>query len=101
MTRSLIFLSALLLALVNFSAFPSHIADGVLQPDIGRNPLKTYVIAAVPTAPYTCRLGAVGDYIYVDDTNDTAEAYICFCGVDADDTTYLWLKVEDNTADCF
>ena len=59
------------------------------------------VVAAVPAAPFTCAIGVRGWLIYVDDTNDTAEAYTCFCGVDADDATYIWLKVQDPAVDCF
>jgi hypothetical protein len=59
------------------------------------------VISATPSAPFTCDVNQIAKQIYVDDTDDTAEAYLCFCGTDADDTSYIWLKVENPAADCF
>lgn len=59
------------------------------------------VISDTPSAPFTCALQHVAKQIYVDDTNDTAEAYLCFCGQDADDTTWIWLKSQDPSVDCF
>jgi len=59
------------------------------------------IIQAVPAAPYTCTVDFIGNMIYVDDTDDGAEAYLCFCGEDADDATYVWLKVEATATDCF
>jgi len=59
------------------------------------------VVAAVPAAPFICEVSVRGWLIYVDDTNATAESFLCYCGTDADDTTYIWLKAEDPTADCF
>jgi hypothetical protein len=98
--RTLIIVT-LFLAAFSWSAFPSHTADGVVLPDVGRSPMKAYVIAAVPAAPYPCRAESRGDMIYVDDTNDTDEADICFCGIDADDVTYIWMTFDDHTVDCF
>jgi len=59
------------------------------------------VIAAVPAQPFACDATQRARLIYVDDTNDTAEAFLCFCGTDADDTTYRWLKVNDPATNCF
>jgi hypothetical protein len=59
------------------------------------------VVAAVPAAPFACAVDHIGKVIYVDDNNDTAEAYLCFCGTDADDASYIWLKAENPATDCF
>jgi hypothetical protein len=64
-------------------------------------PVYPQVIAAVPAAPFACAATQLGKVIYVDDNNDTAEAYLCFCGLDADDTTPIWLKAENPATDCF
>lgn len=64
-------------------------------------PVQPQVVSASPSAPFACALGVRGKMIYVDDTDDTAESYLCFCGVDADDATYIWLRVADPTANCF
>lgn len=58
-------------------------------------------VAAVPAQPHACDASHLGQLIYVDDSNDTTESYLCFCGLDADDTTHIWLKVADPTANCF
>lgn len=63
--------------------------------------IQPQVVAAVPSQPYACDVNQRGRLLYVDDTDDTAESYLCFCGVDADDATYAWLKVEDPATDCF
>jgi len=63
--------------------------------------VQPQVVEAVPAQPYACAAAHRGRLLYVDDTNDTAEAYLCFCGVDADDTTYIWLKVQDPAVNCF
>ena len=67
----------------------------------GSPKVQPQVVATVPAQPYACAVGQRGRLIYVDDTNDTAEAYLCFCGVDADDNTYVWLKAEDPATNCF
>lgn len=36
----------------------------------------------------------------VDDTNDTAAAMLCWCRRGADDTTYAWVSIHDNTTAC-
>jgi hypothetical protein len=59
------------------------------------------VISATPSAPFTCTVTQIAKQIYVDDTDDGAEAYLCFCGTDADDTSYIWLKEQDPSVDCF
>lgn len=59
------------------------------------------VVAAAPAQPYACAVGHRGRIIYVDDNNSTTEAYLCFCGTDADDSTYVWMKVEDPATNCF
>lgn len=59
------------------------------------------VVDAAPSQPFACAAAHLGKVIYVDDTNDTAEAYLCFCGLDADDTTPIWLKAENPATDCF
>jgi hypothetical protein len=64
-------------------------------------PVYPQEVGATPAAPYTCSVTHRGKMIYVDDSNDTAEAYLCFCGVDADDSSYVWLKAEAPATDCF
>ena len=72
-------------------------ADGKVE----LGPVTPQVVNAAPAQPFTCDAGVRGVMIYVDDTDDTAEAFICFCGVDADDSTYIWLRAGDSTQDCF
>lgn len=57
-------------------------------------------VSATPTEPYVCAAATAGGMVYVDDTDDTAPARMCFCGTTADDTTYDWLQVNDPTAAC-
>jgi len=64
-------------------------------------PVWPQVVSATPTEPFACAVGVRGKLIYVDDTNATAESFLCFCGTDADDATYIWLRVADPTANCF
>ena len=64
-------------------------------------PVYPQVVAAVPAAPFACAAAHIGKIIYVDDNNDTAEAFLCFCGIDADDVTHIWLKAESPATDCF
>ena len=59
------------------------------------------VISDAPSAPFTCSVNYIGWLIYVDDTNDTSEAFICHCGTDADDSSYLWLRTDIPGTDCF
>jgi hypothetical protein len=59
------------------------------------------VVAAAPAQPYACVVAHRGRMIYVDDNNDTLEAFTCFCGVDADDATYVWLRTANPAANCF
>jgi hypothetical protein len=55
-------------------------------------------LTATPTEPVACAAGTFGQLTVVNDTNDGAVSYLCYCGQGADDTTYDWLKVSDNTA---
>jgi hypothetical protein len=64
-------------------------------------PVYPLVISDSPSAPFTCDIDQKGKVIYVDDNDDGAEAYLCFCGVDADDTNYEWFKYEAPATDCF
>lgn len=52
------------------------------------------ILAATPSAPYTCDVDAVGTVVYVDDTDDVLGGRFCFCGRIADGS-YDWL---DQTA---
>lgn len=58
-------------------------------------------VAAVPAQPHACDATHLGQLIYVDDTNDTAESFLCFCGIDADDTTHIWLRADAPATNCF
>ena len=59
------------------------------------------IVNTTPSQPFVCSATYRGVVIYVDDTDDTKEAYLCFCGVDADDVTYIWLKVDNPANNCF
>jgi hypothetical protein len=59
------------------------------------------VISAAPAQPFACTIATRGTIIFVEDTDDTAESFLCTCGIDADDATYIWLRVADPTANCF
>jgi len=45
------------------------------------------------TISETCNSANRGLMAYVDDTDDTTEASMYFCGVDVDDTTPIWIKI--------
>lgn len=80
------------------------LAADVTQVDtagIGSPKVQPQVVAAVPAQPYVCDINQRGRIIYVDDTNDTNESFLCFCGTDADDSSYIWMKVEDPNTNCF
>lgn len=53
-----------------------------------------------PTAPQACGAGYEGGIVFVDDTDDAAAAFLCFCGKGADDTTYSWQKVANPGTAC-
>lgn len=55
---------------------------------------------AAPTTVVTCAAAAQGAIQYVDDTNDTAAGFLCFCGKGADDSTYSWQKVAAPGTSC-
>lgn len=86
-------LLVLVFGLLGATRYVDNSGDGI--------PIYPQVVDAAPSAPFTCAVGVRGKFIYVDDSNDTAEAYLCFCGVDADDSTYIWLKAQDPTVNCF
>mgnify|MGYP001568262241 CR=1 FL=1 len=89
-----------LLALQDNSVIVAEIRhDGLIQSDIGFQPVT--VTNVTPAEPYACAVGVSGVMIQVNDSNDTAESYMCFCGVDANDATYIWLKVQNPAVNCF
>lgn len=108
MKKLVIILWILAIAVVCYG-FPSENADGVWKSRIiGREKsqysydnVKAYEIAAVTAAPYACTADHIGDMVYQDDTDDTDEAYICYCGTDADDATYVWLQINWAGQDCW
>jgi len=59
------------------------------------------VIDDAPAEPFDCLVDQRGKELYVDDTNDGAEAYLCFCGTTANDVLYEWVKIEDPNTVCF
>lgn len=59
------------------------------------------IVNLAPAQPYACDVSVRGNIIYIDDTNDLGESYLCFCGVDADDATYLWMRAYDPAVECF
>jgi len=59
------------------------------------------VVLGVPVAPFVCTVDHIGKQTYVDDTNDTNEAYLCFCGDSNDAGAYKWMKTESPAVDCF
>lgn len=54
--------------------------------------------AATVSAPVTCNSTNIGVLQVVNDTNDAAVTTLCYCGQQADDSTYDWLQVADNAA---
>ncbi len=73
--------------------------DGLIQSDIGFQPVT--VTNVTPAQPYSCVAAVSGVIIHVNDSNDTAESFMCFCGVDADDSTYGWFRVANPAVNCF
>lgn len=57
------------------------------------------VVGTNPVEPYDCTASQEGRPLYVNDTDDSAASYFCFCGVKADDTSYEWLR--NDGSDCF
>lgn len=53
-----------------------------------------------PAITTSCISGREGMLHYVDDSNDTVEAYMCFCADVDDGTTFAWRRVADPTAAC-
>ena len=92
-TFKILFIISLFLAVISLAA-------ARFSSDRGRTYLKI-ISAAVPAEPYDCTADNEGELLYVNDTNDTDESYTCFCGIDADDTTYEWFKLEEPNTDCF
>lgn len=62
--------------------------------------VPTGIANALPTKPTCATSVNAGQIIYVDDSNDTAVAMLCVCRADADDTTYSWVQISDNTSAC-
>ena len=89
-----------LLSLVDNSAEVANVQhDGLVQSDVGYLPVT--VTSATPAEPYDCVVGVSGVIIHVNDSNDTLESFLCFCGVDADDATYEWFRVASPSTNCF
>lgn len=65
------------------------------------SPLRFYRIEdAAPAEPFACDgSGDAGSTVYVDDTNDGAASYLCFCGRDGSNTRD-WLRVDDPSTPC-
>jgi hypothetical protein len=55
-------------------------------------------VGAVATEPIACAAGTLGTVTVINDTNDGAVTHVCYCGQQANDTTYDWLKITDNSA---
>ena len=68
---------------------------------LGSPVVQPQVVGTSVAEPYACVLAQRGRLIYVDDTDDTKESYICYCGVDNDDSTYRWLRASDPEVFCF
>jgi len=73
--------------------------DGLIQSDTGFQPVT--VTNVTPAEPYDCVVGVTGVIIHVNDSNDTLESFLCFCGVDADDASYEWFRVASPATNCF
>ena len=91
----------LILLLIGLSNFVIASVTYVDSAGLGSPKIQPQVSDAAPSEPYDCVAAQEGRIIYVDDTNDGAESYVCFCGVDADDTSYEWFKVQDPAVNCF
>lgn len=48
----------------------------------------------------TCDVNAQFHQFAVDDTNDSAPAMLCWCRRNADDSTYAWVSIHDNSTAC-
>lgn len=58
------------------------------------------IAGTAPAATETCVAGLIGSIISVNDTDDGAISYMCYCAQNADDSTYSWLKIDGGAA-CF
>ena len=55
--------------------------------------------SAAPTQPHACSVaGDFGLIQIVNDNDDATVSGVCYCGQLADDSTYDWLDITDNTA---
>jgi len=106
--RLVIILWILAIAVVCYG-FPSENSDGVWNSRIitrersqySYDNVKAYVINAAPAQPYACDAAHLGDFVYQDDTNSGTVAYICVCGIDADETTHVWLRINRTDINCW
>lgn len=61
--------------------------------------LIAHVDDAAPAQPHACTVAADFGMIHiVNENDDAATSTVCYCGQLADDSTYDWLKVKDDTA---
>jgi hypothetical protein len=71
------------------------------QAGLGTPAVQPQVVSAAPAEPFVCDATQRGRFVYVDHNDDTDESFVCFCGVDADDATYVWLRMDDTAVNCF
>jgi hypothetical protein len=108
MRTLVIILWILAIAVVCF-AYPSESSDGVWNSRIitrERNQYsydnaKAYTISAAPIEPFTCSASVIGNMVYRDDTDDAFTGSFCYCGTDADDTSYVWMRTNNKNVDCW
>lgn len=77
----------------------THISSTAITNVEGPLGLKE-VTGTAPAAPYACSVTYQHAIIGVDDTNDGAASFLCFCGKGADDSTYSWQKVSAPGTSC-
>ena len=60
----------------------------------------TAVAGNTPAEPVACGATTVGTLTYVDDTDDSGVAFMCFCMSTDDGSTFDWRLVDDRTTAC-
>ncbi len=75
---------------VSGAALDANEADGLII---------SHVESATPAAPHACTVAAdFGLITIVNDSDDSTASTVCYCGQQADDSTYDWLVVGADTA---
>lgn len=97
MDKLFLILLIVLFLIVGVVGYSSHTQNGNALANYNRG----YSIAAVPAAPYTCDVNHLADFVYKDDTDDGVEATTCYCGLDNDDATPVWINADNPNNNCW